>query len=103
MSLKDPALGNQAFTAEQFRNRWSKYREALRREDQLIFDRLFQAPAELEPDRSATCNTFETQVIAMLLEQRRISRELEAKLAALERSLREIEMKFRDFSAKQSA
>ncbi len=87
MSLKDPALGKQAFTAEQFRNRWSKYREALRREDQLIFDRLFQIPAEFEPGRSATCNTFETQAIAMLLEQRRISRELEAKLAALERVL----------------
>ncbi len=60
------------------------------------WDRLFQMPAEFEPDRSATCNTFETQVIAMLLERRRISRDLEAKLAALEQSLGETSMKLMD-------
>lgn len=66
----------------EFTARWSKFRDALRHEDQLVWDEMFQA---VEIHRDA--NDFEKQFMAMMIEQRRVEDEVEKRLVTLEEKI----------------
>ncbi len=73
---------NDTFTLVVDRNReaWSKFRRALRKEDQILFDEMWRAP-KLHPAAGAFIANgipIETIFMTMLLEQYKMIRRLEA-------------------------
>jgi hypothetical protein len=75
---------NDTFTLVIDRNReaWSKFRRALRKEDQLLFDELWRAPKlHLAAGAFIANDTpLESIFMSMLLEQYKIIKKLEARL-----------------------
>ena len=75
---------NETFTLVIDRNRmmWSKFRRALRREDQAAFDELWRAPKiHLAAGAFLAHDTpFETILMSMLLEQHKRIKALEAQI-----------------------
>lgn len=73
---------NDTFTLVIDRNRgeWSKFRRALRKEDQLLFDEMWRAPKIHLAAGAFIANEipFESILMAMLLEQHKRIRRLEA-------------------------
>ena len=65
---------------------WSKYRRGLRKEDQDIFDNLFRAARLHLAENFYAMRTipFESIVVSMLLEQHKLIRQLQTRLAELE-------------------
>ncbi len=65
---------------------WSKYRRGLRKEDQDIFDDLFRAARLHLAENFYAMRTipFESIAISMLLEQHKLIKQLQARLAELE-------------------
>jgi hypothetical protein len=81
-------------------SRWTKFREALRKEDQELLDDLFRAPKIHLAACAYAVNPipFENIVISMLLEERKRSAVLQKRveeLEALERRLARLEEKYR--------
>ncbi len=72
---------------EQEIQEWSKFRRALRKEDQQVFDHLFEkARLHVEAGGSAGRTwAFETILISMLLEQEKELGELRSKVEGYER------------------
>jgi len=72
---------------EQTRARFAPYRRALRREDQQVFDSLFERAKYYAASGSmeAPANPLETILLTFVLEQEKALRALEARLHALER------------------
>ncbi|HEY9165070.1 MAG TPA: hypothetical protein VIS48_02800 [Candidatus Kryptonia bacterium] len=68
-------------------SRWKKFREALRKEDQEIFDELFRAPKIHLAACAYAVNPipFENIVMSMLVEERKAIAVLEHKLTELTR------------------
>ncbi len=88
MTLKNSTMGNESISASEFENRWDKFRDALRWEDQLIFDEMFEAPViHRDAIGSMTGSEFEKMVMAMIIEQRKIGDEIEAKMSGIEKRL----------------
>ncbi|MGO9482859.1 MAG: hypothetical protein ACLP05_13905 [Candidatus Kryptoniota bacterium] len=73
---------------DEYESRWRKFREALRKEDQEMFDELFQAPKIHLAACAYAMNPFpfENILMSMLLEEHK-------KIAALQREMKEIENK----------
>ena len=71
-------------------NAWSKFRRALRREDQAVFDTLFAAARYHAPACAYTSHPvpFEAMLLSMLIEERKIILQLEARLEDLEERLK---------------
>ncbi|MGH9778075.1 MAG: hypothetical protein ACRD5I_06655 [Candidatus Acidiferrales bacterium] len=71
---------------EQTRARFAPFRRALRREDQQVFDELFERAKYYAASGSmeAAAEPFEAVVLAFLLEQQKTLRTLEARLRLLE-------------------
>lgn len=86
-------MGNEDLFADEFKNGWTKFRDALRREDQLIWDEMFKAPEIHREAVGAMSSTseFEATAIAMLIEQEKINDQIDAKLTNIEEHLRAIE------------
>jgi hypothetical protein len=65
---------------------WSKYRRGLRKEDQELFDDIFRAAKRHLAENFYAMRPipFEGIIISITLEQRRIIRQLEQRLARLE-------------------
>jgi hypothetical protein len=65
---------------------WSKYRRGLRKEDQEIFDELFQAAKLHLAENFYAMRTmpFESIVMSILLEQRKMIRQLQVRVLELE-------------------
>lgn len=65
---------------------WSKYRRGLRKEDQDIFDDLFRAARLHLAENFYAMRTipFESIAISMLLEQHKLIKQLQTRLAELE-------------------
>ena len=84
---------DEAFITDQFRSRWVKYREVLRREDQLMLDEMFRAPdIHLEAVNAMSgTSEFVAMAMAMLIEQEKVNNQIDAKLANIEEHLRAIE------------
>ena len=91
--MKDSIMVGEAFITDQFRSRWVKYREVLRREDQLMLDEMFRAPDVHHEAVSAMSGVsgFEPMFMAMLIEQTRIDDQIDAKLTEIEQRLMAIE------------
>jgi hypothetical protein len=72
------------------RTRWEKFRRALRKEDQALLDELLDdAGRHRQAQAYASWATpYEAMLVAMLLEQRKRLKQLEARLAALETACR---------------
>ncbi|HUI31067.1 MAG TPA: hypothetical protein VLX91_12710 [Candidatus Acidoferrales bacterium] len=70
---------------QEYESRWRKFRAALRKEDQDVFDELFQAPKIHLAACAYAMNPFpfENILMAMLLEEHK-------KIVALERAIKEI-------------
>lgn len=68
---------------------WSKYRRGLRKEDQEIFDRLFnEAKLHLAENFYAMrAVPFESIVVSMLVEERKLVMKLQARVLRLEERL----------------
>jgi hypothetical protein len=66
---------------------WSKYRRGLRKEDQEIFDDLFRAARLHLAENFYAIRTipFESIVISMLVEQRKLIKKLQEKVEDLEK------------------
>ncbi len=66
---------------------WSKYRRGLRKEDQEIFDNLFRAPRLHPAENFYAMRTipFESITISMLLEQHKLIKQLQTRLAETEK------------------
>lgn len=75
---------------------WKKFRRALRKGDQQVFDQLFEkARLHSEAGRSASRQwPFETILISILLEQEKALSELRSKIVAKEKLEREAEIPF---------
>ncbi len=74
---------------EKERERWQKFRRALRKADQAHFDRLFES-ARLHLQAGVYASNpwpLESMLLSMLLEQQKALSTLEERLHALERSL----------------
>lgn len=71
---------------EQERQRWQKFRRALRREDQAVFDRLFEAARRHTQAGVYAAHPwpFEVMLFSMLLEQAKVIASLEVRLRRLE-------------------
>lgn len=75
---------------EDFNIQWSKFRDPLRREDQLVLDEMFRAleihkdACDLMPNR----DRFATAVVSMLIEQRKTSIRLGRLVEDVERGMR---------------
>lgn len=69
---------------------WSKFRRALRKEDQAVFDRLFLAARyHVAACAYASCPVpFEAMLLAMLIEEHKAKLRLEARLQDLEEGMR---------------
>lgn len=95
MTLKSSTVGNEGLSADEFKDGWSKFRDALRREDQLIWDEMFQALEIHREAVSSMSSTSESEAtaIAMLIEQHRIDDQIDAKLTELEKRIRVIKRK----------
>jgi hypothetical protein len=65
---------------------WSKYRRGLRKEDQAFFDELFQAAKLHLAENFYAMRTmpFESIVMSILLEQRKMIRQLQVRVLELE-------------------
>lgn len=85
-------MGNESFLVAEFKNRWDKFRDALRREDQVVFDEMFKA-SEIHRDAIAAMagNDFEKKIMAMMVEQRKIGDEVDAKVSGIENRIAIIE------------
>ncbi len=96
MTLKNSSMGNEEFVANEFKNRWDKFRDALRHEDQLLLDEMFKA-TEIHRDAIAAGegNEFEKQFMAMIIEKRKIDDEFEERLDDLKDRLVELEEEIR--------
>lgn len=68
------------------RSRWQKFRRALRQEDQVFFDRLFEAARRHTQAGVYAAHPwpFEVMLLSMLLEQAKTIAALEARLRRLE-------------------
>ena len=88
--LKNSTIGNECFVATEFKNRWMKFRETLRREDQLVWDEMWKA-TEVHKDAIAAGegNEFEKQFMAMMIEKRKIDDDLEQRISWMERRVKE--------------
>lgn len=74
------------FLASEFATRWTKFRDALRREDQLVWDEMWKA-VDIHQDAvnaMTGSSEFEKQFVAMMIEQRRLDDEVEEKLKGTE-------------------
>ena len=93
--MKDSIMVDEAFITDQFRSRWVKYREVLRREDQLMLDEMFRAPViHLEAvNAMSSASEFEATAIAMLIEQEKINDQIDDRLAEIEERVGRIERK----------
>lgn len=71
---------------DQERSRWQKFRRALRQEDQIFFDRLFEAARRHTQAGVYAAHPwpFEVMLLSMLLEQAKTIAALEARLRRLE-------------------
>lgn len=67
---------------DQTQQRWRKFRRALRREDQLVFDRLWERVRYYAASGTyaAAENPTETLLLAMLLDQQKAIEELQRRL-----------------------
>lgn len=65
---------------------WSKYRRGLRKEDQAIFDEIFRCARQHLAENFYAMRTipFESIIISIALEQQKMIRRMEKRLAALE-------------------
>ena len=95
MTLKNSTMGNEDLFADEFKNGWTKFRDALRREDQLIWDEMFKAPEIHREAVGAMSSTseFEATAIAMLIEQEKINDQIDDRLAEMEERVGRIERK----------
>lgn len=73
MTLKDSTIGNKEVFAAELTNRWTKFRETLRREDQLVWDEMWKA-TEVHKHAIAASegSEFEKQLMAMMTISRRV-------------------------------
>ena len=80
----------------EFINRWAKFRETLRREDQVVWDEMWKA-TEVHKDAIAVGegNEFERQVMAMMIEKRKIDDEFEERVDDLKKRMAVLEGKIR--------
>jgi hypothetical protein len=80
----------------EFKNRWDKFRDALRHEDQLVWDQMWKA-IDFHQDaiESMDGNEFEKQFVAMMIEKRKSDNEFEAELDSLNRRLAALEKNLR--------
>ena len=87
-------MGKKSFQVADSTSRWTKFRETLRREDQLDWDEMWKA-TEVHKDAIAAGegNEFEKQFMAMMIEKRMIDKEFEEKLDDFENRLGELERK----------
>lgn len=70
---------------------WSKYRRGLRKEDQELFDDMFRAAKLHLAENFYAMRTipFESIVMSILMEQRKMIRQLQERLESMERRERE--------------
>lgn len=73
---------SESFLAAEFKNRWTKSRDALRMEDRLVWDDMWKA-TEIHRDvinAMDGVSEFEKQFMAMIIEKTKLNNEIEAKL-----------------------
>lgn len=89
MALKNSTIDNHELFATEFTNRWTKFLDALRHEDQLVLDEMFKA-VDVHRDAIASMdgNAFDKKFMAMMIEQRKLDDEVERRLLALEEKIR---------------
>jgi hypothetical protein len=90
-----PSIGRGNLSADEFRNSWNKFRDALRREDQLMLDEMFRAPdIHLEAvNAMGGTSEFVAMAMAMLIEQEKINDQIDDRLAEIEERVGRIERK----------
>lgn len=74
-----------------FDHQWAKFREPLRREDQLVLDEMFRARKVHKEacDSMPELMRFQAVVVSMLIEQRKKSIRIEKQIEDLERRIRD--------------
>lgn len=82
MTLRDSTAGHEGLSAGEFSNRWSKFRDALRHEDQLVWDEMWKA-VDIHRDG----NDFDKQFMTMMIENRKMDDEIDLKLTKLEQQI----------------
>lgn len=89
MALKKSTKGNESLTRAEFTNRWNKFGETLRWEDQLVWDEMFSAKEIHEKAIHAQPGTeFEKSVMSMLVEQWKIEDDMEKRISRMERRVK---------------
>ena len=81
-------MGKKSFQVADSTSRWTKFRETLRREDQLDWDEMWKA-TEVHKDAIAAGegNEFEKQFMAMMIEKKKIDSEFELKVDDLKKRI----------------
>ncbi len=89
MTLKNSTMATKSFLTAEFTNRWNKFRETLRREDQIVWDEMWKAT---DIHRNAInamtgVSEFEKEFMAMMIKNHKDDDEIDAKISEIEKRI----------------